>query len=384
MEEINKESGDDLTNTMLQYLEEYGDYTFSEKPLNEVDALILSQLAYLKYDGIVPGVHERRKSVSISYIKENADFDRLFADERFRVENEALFESAWKSQRYRKMCLNYYISITELEWETQFAAVTFILEDGTIFVAYRGTDETIVGWKEDLNMGFMAPVPSQDYGSKYLNMISDRIRNHFYLGGHSKGGNVAVYAAMKAIKDVRDKIITIYNLDGPGFRPELLEKYDYEEIKDRIVKIVPHSSLVGMIFGNENNYKVIESDEFGLLQHDPYSWLVEDDHFLYVKGVYTLRKFWDETLNEWLFSLEEKDIEHFVDTLYQIICASQADDLIEFAANWKESVASMLAAYKDTDDETKDHMKKVTKSLFEMLMERMKRNLNPREILSKE
>jgi len=369
---------------MLQYLEEYGDYTFSEKPLNEVDALVLSQLAYLKYDGIVPGVHDRRKSVSVRYVKEHADMDILFADERFRTENEALFESVCKSIRFHKMCLNYYISITELEWETQFAAITFILDDGTVFVAYRGTDETIVGWKEDLNMGFMAPVPCQDYGSKYLNMIGDRIRSRFYLGGHSKGGNVAVYASMKAAKEIRDKIIAIYNLDGPGFRPELLKKYAYEEIKDRIVKIVPHSSLVGMIFGNEDNYKVIESDEFGLLQHDPYSWLVEDDHFQYVKGVYNMRKFWDDTLNEWLFSLESSEIEHFVDSLYQIICASQADDLIEFMANWKESVSGMFVAYKDTDDETKDRMKKVTKSLFNMFVERMKRNLNPREMFIKE
>lgn len=366
-----------MTATILKYLEEYGDYTFMERPLNEVDALILSQLSYLKYDGIVPLVHERKKSISVSQIKEHADFRKLFADERFRSENEALFEGILHSKRYRKLSLNYYISITELSWETQFAAVTFILEDGTVFVAYRGTDETIIGWKEDLNMGFMAPVPSQVYSAKYLNMVAIRIRNHFYVGGHSKGGNLAVYAAMRASKSLQDKIIAIYNLDGPGFRPKLLEQSNYEGIKDKIIKIVPHSSLVGMIFGNEENYKVIESNEFGLLQHDPYSWLVEEDHFRYVKSIYSGRKFWDDTLNEWLFSLKEEEIERFVDTLYQIISASEADNLIDFAANWKESVANILVAFKDTDMETKEMMKKITKSLFEMLRYRMKQNLKP-------
>lgn len=364
---------------MFEYLADYGDYTFMEMPLNEVDALILSQLAYLKYDGIVPEVWARKKSVSVSQIKEHADFDKLFADERFRIENTALFESIWKSRRYHKMVLNYYVSITELEWETQFSAVTFILEDGTVFVAYRGTDETIVGWKEDFNMGFISPVPSQAYSSKYLNMVADRIHSRFYLGGHSKGGNLSVYAAMQMHESIQKKIISIFNLDGPGFRPEFLREFNYDGIKDKIVKIVPRSSVVGMIFGNEDNYKVIDSDEFGLLQHDPYSWVVEDDHFKDAKEVFPIRKIWDDTINEWIFSLDRTELEYVVEAIYQIISASEADNLIELAANWKESVSNILTAYKDVDVGTKEMLKKVAKSMFEILKYNMKEKLNPLE-----
>lgn len=364
-----------MTETIFEYLQDYGKYTFVEKPLNEVDALILSQLSYLKFDGIVPDIRERGKSVTLSQVSEHEDFQKLFSDERFRLNNKALYKELLESRRFEKMGMNYYISITEVSWETQFSAITFFLEDGTVFVAYRGTDETIVGWKENFNMGYMAPVPSQIYSAKYLYMVADRVRIPFYVGGHSKGGNLAVYASMKVTKKIQDKILAVYNLDGPGFHPDLLKHMDYESIRNKEIKIVPHFSLVGMIFETENHYKVIQSNGVGLMQHDPFSWLVEGNHFMYVDGIYEGQKFWDDTLNEWVLSQNEDQIRCFVEALYQVISASKADNLIELTANWKDSVGGMINAIKDLDEESKKIIRQMTKALFEMLRYRVKENL---------
>lgn len=237
--------------------------------MNDVDSLILCQFSYLKFDGMVPNVKENGKSVSIEELAAREDVDKLFADERFEKENRALFEGMLHSRRYHTLRMNCYINIIEKECETQFAAITFLLDDGTLYIAFRGTDETIIGWKEDFNMALLSPVPGQSYSVKYLNMITGRLHKPFYIGGHSKGGNLAVYSAMKCIPMVQERIIRIYSMDGPGFRPEVLKECRYEEIADKVIKILPHSSLIGMIFEQNNSYRVVESKGIGFCNTIP-------------------------------------------------------------------------------------------------------------------
>ncbi len=362
----------ELAETITGYIKKYGDYTFMEKPINDVDSLVLCQFCYLKFDGMVPLVTENKRSVTLQELAAHKDFERLFLDTRFEKENRALFEAMARSRRFRSLKMNCYINIVETEWETQFSAVTFLLEDTTLYIAYRGTDETIVGWKEDFNMAFQSPVPGQAYAVKYLNMVTGRLRNRFYMGGHSKGGNLAVYAAMNCTEEVQARIIKVYSMDGPGFRKEVIEKCRYEAIKDKVVKILPHSSLVGMLFETTPNVKVVESRTFGLLQHDPFTWLIEEDDFVYVKGIYETRRFADDTLNEWLISLDEEQRKIFVDTLYQVVSASKAENLIDFSADLKKSMNGMIAALKEVDEETKQALKKIIKALFDITFERMK------------
>lgn len=364
-----------MAKNIIRYVEEYGDYTFTEKPLNDVDSLILCQFSYLKFDGIVPLVTENSKSISLRQLEAHEHFEDLFQDDLFEKNNRALFQAMVKSKRYRSMKLNCYINIVEKEWETQFAAITFILEDGSIYLAYRGTDVTIVGWKEDFNMAFMDPVPGQEYSVKYINMVTGRWSNSFYVGGHSKGGNLAVYAAMNCKSAVRNRILKIYSMDGPGFRPEVLERCPYGEVSKRIVKILPHSSLVGMLFEWDNNYQVVESRSMGLLQHDAYSWLVEEDHFVYVKQIYEGRMMMDNTINEWVLSLDAKEVKVFVDTLFNVVSATEADNIIQIAANWKKSMERMKLAIKDVDEETSKMLKEIIKSLFVLLRIRMKQSM---------
>lgn len=360
---------------MLNYLKQYGQFSFREMPMTEVDSLILCQLSYLKFDGMVPGLRESRPSVMLKSLAFHPDYEKLFADVRYEKVNRQLVENMLAGRRFSNMRLNCYVNIIEEQWETQFSAVTCILDDGTVYVAYRGTDETIVGWKEDFNMAFLSPVPGQAYSVKYLNSVATRLHSPFYVGGHSKGGNLAIYSAMNCRPEVQDRILKIYSMDGPGFRPEVLRECGYDLIAERVIKILPHSSLVGMLFESDMNFQVVESRSFGLLQHDPYNWKVENNYLVHADDLYERRKQMDNTLNEWILSLDEKQLRVFVDTLFQVISASEADNLIDFTAEWKKSMNGIVAALKEVDEETARILKQVVKSLFEIAGENMMREV---------
>ena len=363
--------------TVLDYLEKYGKYSFQEMPMTEVDSLALCQLSYLKFDGMVPGQEEKAvlPAVTLESLKDHPDFEKLFADVRYEKPNRALYEKMISGERFRSLQLNYYINVIEQRWETQFSAVTYTMGDGTRYIAYRGTDETIVGWKEDFNMAFLSPVPGQAYSVEYLNSVAEKFDGPFYVVGHSKGGNLAVYSAMNCDAKLQDRIVKVYSMDGPGFRPEVLKNCDYEKIADRVVKILPNSSLVGMIFESGMYFQVVKSKTFGLLQHDPYTWLVTGNHLVRADHLYERRQQMDNNLNEWILSLNEQQLRTFVDTLYQVITASRADNLIDFTAEWKKSMNGVIAALKEVDEDTVEALKEIVRSLFEITRENRKKQV---------
>ena len=365
--------------TMIDYIQEYGDYTFSEKPLSEVDSLILSQFSYLKFDALVPGLEDNAPFVSIRQVFENRDYDNLYGDERYREKNTELFLAMVHSRRFGGLKINYYVNQIELERETQFSAVTFQPAEGLFYFSYRGTDETIVGWKEDLNLAFSEPVPGQIMSAAYLEKAAEKFESSFYVGGHSKGGNFAVYAAMNCRPEVQERIVTIFNHDGPGFRPEVREKSGFERIEQKIRRTVPHSSMVGMLLSSEGSYRVVESKSFGLAQHNPYSWLIEKDDFRIVKQIYSGRMFMDAALNDWILSLNQEQMRIFVDTLYDVVKASEADNLIDFTANWKKSIQGIMSAIKNVDADTTKVMNNIMKALFEVLSQNTKEEFQGRK-----
>ena len=353
--------------TILDYLREYGDYSLAEKPFGDVDSLVLSQLSYLKFDGIVPAPEEARAPVSLREIAAHADYDHLYTDERYRKDNTALFMGVLNSRRFGEMLLWNYVNLIEPEQESQFSAVVCGIPGGLPYVVFRGTDENIVGWKEDLNLAFSEPVPGQRYSVSYLEQAARTIDGGFFVGGHSKGGNFAVYASMHCGADVRERIETIYNHDGPGFRPEVREQGAYREIEGRIHKTVPRSSLVGMLLYTEGDYRVVESRTIGLAQHNPYTWLVKDGDFRIVDEIRPGRKFLDQTLNEWILSLDQAQMHIFVDTLYGVIQASETDNLIDFTAHWFQSLQKIGRAIGGVDEETAGVMMQIMRALFEMV-----------------
>lgn len=367
-----------MKETIIDYVKEYGNYTFTERGMNDVDSLVLCQLSYLKFDDMVPLVTENQPFVSIKDLVAHPLYERLYSDERFAKENRALFENVCNSKRYENLRMNCYINliIEQEDFQTQFSAITFLLGDGTLFLAYRGTDETIIGWKEDLNMTFVHPVPGQAYSAKYLNMVASKVRTKVCIGGHSKGGNFAVYAAMKCLPQVQEKIDKIFCLDGPGFMPSVLKECDYEKIRDRVIRILPHSSLVGRLLVCDDHYKIVKSKRFGIMQHDPFNWITKEGSFVELPKINHQSEVWNESLNQWIYSQDREQLRRMVDTLFEIVSAAKTDNLIDLEANWKEARTTMLSALKELNEEDSEMMKKMIQGLYALIIDNWKKDIS--------
>lgn len=355
---------------IIDYVREWGKWSLLEKPLNEVDSLVLCQMSYMNYGRFVPGIEEENAPVSIQSLYHDPAREHLLDDYWYRENNWELFTAAAQSVRFGSLKLNYYMNVIDLENEAQFAALTYVLEDKSIYLAYRGTDATIVGWKEDLNLAFSKPLPSQHLALEYMEKIADRIGGSIYAGGHSKGGNLVTYAAMNCRPEIRSKLLAVYNHDGPGFRPEIRAQGCYEEIVPKLRKFIPRSSLVGVLLEDQSDYEVVESKGIGMLQHNPYSWKIEGDHFIRAREMTAVKQIRDAALNQWILSLTEDEIHAFVDTLYEVISASQASDVFEFGADWKKSLSGVLEAARGIDDDTRKAIHKIVRSLFEITGQR--------------
>ncbi|MFI3238298.1 MAG: Mbeg1-like protein [Lachnospiraceae bacterium] len=319
-----------MPKSIISFLKKYGDISFGEKPFGAVDALILSQFSYLKMKTIVGDLKLCSRSVTLEEFAFELEDTVVFADTRFAKNNRCLLQEMAEGKRYKTMRLCCHVDWVDSDKQMQFSAITCILSTGSVKVVFRGTDETLVGWREDFNMSFLYPVPGQYFSALYLTAIAQRVSSTFDIIGHSKGGNLAVYAAMHVEDTLQERITHIYNMDGPGFRPEVYEMFGYEKISSKIIKLIPKSSFFGMILENHHDYKVVDSRSIGILQHDPYNWIVEDDDFTYSEKLHEGRRLTNEILNLKLLSMEEAELKLFTEALFHILEATEATTLLEF------------------------------------------------------
>lgn len=333
---------------LLQYLRTFGGKSFREMPFSEVDALVLSQLSYLKMNGIVPGFCEG-EPMELPQILAHPDHDQLFTDPLYGKIHRKMFTLVCASRRYRRIKANYFVEWLEEEEEVQFAAVTFFLGETSIFVSYRGTDETLVGWKEDFNMGYMRAIPSQRRALAYLKGVARYAPGRMILGGHSKGGNLAVYAAACAPESVQQRIRRIYSFDGPGFQRSFYEKPGFERIEDRYCKIVPEQSLIGMLFVNYSNYRVVKSYRNGMIQHDLMQWKIRDGRFIYRKELYRRSNRKTAILNAWINSLTRDQIALFVETLYELLLSAKVRTVGELLSAPFRILHSVFCSFRRLD-----------------------------------
>jgi len=239
---------------IVDYVDWRGDLTLKASAFNEIDALILTQLAMIDLDGIVPSPKDGGDvSLSDAAAAFFADKKRSETPLGLIIPKEIipLFGKLGKSRRFSEMRLCAYVNNTDVDAEQQFSAITVRLGDGSVFVSFRGTDDTLVGWKEDLNLAFLPSIPSQVEAVTYFDNIGKRMRGAIRVGGHSKGGNLAVFSAVKCRNNLRKRIREVYNFDGPGFSREFLSLPAYHDLDGRIKTVVPQSSLVGMLFEND-------------------------------------------------------------------------------------------------------------------------------------
>ncbi len=361
-----------MAGNIIDYVNQY-EYTFKERELNDVDSLILCQLAYLKMKNLLPGLEAEEEFVPFREIATKENWEQLLADERYREDNEKLVRAVLGSRRFADLELNYFVDILDKEMEIQFSATTFLLgkdRDGkpVYYIAYRGTDENLVGWKEDFTLAFSEPVVGQLYAARYMRKAEARLSSDFYMGGHSKGGNLAVFAAMSSSVSLQERIRFVYNHDGPGFKPQVLERYEYERISGKVRKILPSSSVVGMLLEQGEAYSVVGSSSHGLFQHNPYTWLVELEkgEFEQAEGLKEGARMMDSAVTDWILSLDDEQVSKFSDALFQILSASETDNLIDLRADWKKSLMGIIQGLKEVDEETKLEMSDILKGLFEI------------------
>lgn len=352
-----------METNILEYIKWRGDLSPSVSEYNEIDILIFSRLAYLDFS---KSLKNNKEEVSLREAYDR--YLKIKREERLLLwpQDEELFPLVAMANRYKDIKLTYYVNSIEKDIEKQFSVITLILPNKRLFISYRGTDNTLVGWKEDFNLSFMSDIPAQMESVKYLNEVSKRYPDYIIeTGGHSKGGNLAIYAASFCEKEVQEKIIGVYNYDGPGFDKEMTERKGYKEVLSRIATFIPQSSIVGRLLIHEEKYKVVESIQKGILQHDIYSWqIAKPNHFIYLDEIKEDSEFVDKTLKEWLNDLSREDREKFVDTIFDILMKTNANTLEEFSGNWMKNVKTIFETYKDLDAESKEHINKALNTLW--------------------
>ena len=235
----------------------------------------------------------------------------------------------YRSLTFGEANLYGYRDVLLEEEQTQFAAVTFLLDDGTAFVAFRGTDTSMVGWKEDFNMSFMQVVPAQLMALDYVRNLQAELWQSLRLGGHSKGGNLAVFAAARSSPGMQERILEVYNHDGPGFNDYLMGDVGYQAMVPKIHTYLPQSSVIGMLLEHEEPYTVIRSRQVGLLQHDFYSWEVKGPHFVPVEEITAGSRFLNGTVKNWLSGMTVQERSQVVDALFGLLKMGELDSALD-------------------------------------------------------
>ncbi len=363
---------------ILDYVAWRGDLDFIQSPLNEVDALIFSQLSYLNFKGIV---------------KDSFDFDRItLADccEKFFNSDDYesrsnvgmlinrktldLLKACGNSRRFGLVRVCGFVEKIDYENEEQFSAVTFTFRakgsKSWNFIAYRGTDDTIVGWKEDFNLGYMETVPAQKDAVIYLETVAKYCKGRLVSGGHSKGGNLALYAGANVCDKVKKRLVWIFNNDGPGFRKEFFESDNYKSISQKERSFVPQLSVIGMLFSHSDCLTTVESGEKNMLmQHDPFSWHVLGTSFVTCTQTGRESRLVDKAVNEWVSELSMEEREMFVETIFTVLSDSKARTNSELSENLFESVARMLKSASKLSPNTKNAVSKTVHLLVKSLID---------------
>ena len=349
--------------TVYDYLTWRGDLSFRAAPFCEVDSLILSMFVYLDMMDIVPSLGEEGSitlcEASKAFLKRYPEPKKTKMGVLIPKDIVKMMKAMRSTKRFGTLKMSGFVNLIDSKTELQFSAVTFLLNDGTAVVTYRGTDDTLVGWKEDMNMCFLPVVPAQLKAVEYLNAVAENHNGKLILAGHSKGGNLAVYAAVHSDAAIRNRITAVYSNDGPGFGRNILDDPDYQEVRPRICNLVPQSSVVGMLLEHDENFTVVKSrQKSGLLQHNGLSWEILGNSFVHLKDVTPDSRKLDRTVNQWIRDMTPEQREEFAEAVYQL-----------FSVDGAQTLTDLVAARKKWFSHTKNLDPKVHETIQKMFSE---------------
>lgn len=347
--------------SMLEYIGNYGKFSFDEKPFNEIDNLIFSQLIYVDYGGVVDNNKSEflcDAAVKISLLHTEEEIEQLLGIDRKSM--HLLWECA-KTKRYGYVRLTNYVNNVNDAIDKQFAGINFVLNDHACLVAFRGTDATVTGVKESAMLSYMFPVPAQIEALHYFQETAMLQKGDIYLCGHSKGGNLAVFAAVNCSNSLKKRISAVYENDAPGFPKWFFNRYDYQQIKDKIHLYTPQGSIVGRMLYHDAKPTIVVSTNSGIKQHQVSSWLIEDDRFETVEKYDYFSNFTAEYVNTLIDYVGDDDLELFFDTLEFVITNMGIEDFYDLKSVDIKNALGLIDSLSSLDEMQKERFKLIIK-----------------------
>ena len=359
---------------IMDYISWRGDLTFAQSPFNEVDNLILACFSYVNLDGIpaVSGQKGIELKKLVKEFKKLHTIKELEADKSFiRLAPFMMFEMA-KSVRFGNCVIRNYVNEIVTEAEQQFSAVEIVLDDGTSYISFRGTDDTIIGWKEDFNLS-TGVVPAQERAVEYMQRISDKAYGMLRAGGHSKGGNLAIYGSVMC-KSAHDKILEIYSNDGPGFSKEFQESPETAEMMPKIIRIIPEYSIIGTLLEHEKQPIIVASTSRGLLQHDGFSWEVQGPGLVRRDSLNKTALRFIEILHKWIDGMDTEQKRLLIEDLFATLQASGYENLSEVQSGGLKSLAAMVKRLDKFAPESRGMMQELLTAICGGWLEQLQEN----------
>ena len=338
---------------LLDYLAWRGDLPFSRDPFNSIDACLLSSLSYIDFTDIVPGKGQGKvtmREAAKQFFKLHSE-EELSNDKSFINFCPSILRALANSERYKGAMLSNFVDDTDIGREIQFGALEIETSDGIAFISFRGTDDRIIGWKEDFNLSYMT-VPAETEAVLYMQEVMGGRTQEIRMGGHSKGGHLAIYAATQTLPEITHRIKKIYSFDGPGFgfNKEILETPEFTFIEQKIEKYIPQTSIVGRLLTSSVNPVVIKSNELGIMQHNPLSWEVEGKEFYKLASTDKVSDTFEETLTSWLDEMSPIQRKVFVDDLFSVFEASGAETMSSMTKVGIRGTKAMITRLREIND----------------------------------
>ena len=331
---------------LLDYLAWRGDISFSVSPWNEVDGLLCAVLSYLNFHGL----QDHRGWT----LREAKRIDLLIeAQGNSFGPRKKTFEAMAETVRFGDCRMHHFIALTDEDVSMQFSAMCMDLPDDTMAVVFRGTDNTLVGWREDFNMSYQTRVPAQQAAAYYLLKAAKLTDRPIRLIGHSKGGNLAVYAGASMPEKIQDRIESIWSYDGPGMNLDISRSDGFGRIRDKIHSYIPQTSIIGLLMEYYRPYTVVHSTAKGLEQHDPMSWQVYGEHFEEMESIDRTASVVCETLHEMLTNSTPEQRAAFVETLFRLADNTNATKMSDILNEKFRSLVKMAGGRKELNPETR-------------------------------
>ncbi len=336
---------------LFDYLDWRGDLTFGNAPLCAVDALVFSVLAYIRMEDFIPAPPD---ATPVRLSDAAAEYFAATQDAPLTRHREFL-ERLAATPRFGQLRVFGAQHEVDREDGIQFAAFSVLLPGQNLFVSFEGTDDTLIGWQEDLRMSYECPVPAQLRAAAYLREVAAAYPlRRIYVGGHSKGGNLAMYAAVNSGEAVRYRIRAVFNNDGPGFCDHTLSTPQYHEMRERIHTLLPESSIVGVLLEHDDNYKIVKSDAKGLSQHDAYSWQIKGADFEYTSERTAFGQQTEAILDHFVNTLSPERKRQFAQALFTVLEATEQNTLSGIVSNKMQSLKNALRGFGNLDPEMRE------------------------------